>query len=382
MPRSLPERRTDQDRRPHAYCRKVEEHVGEDRTGEDQAHYGDLTPVDDDTRRCFRDDRLVALLLTSRDRPEHCEGHERAERGLQDIDGSHAVDPHHGRRCISDDRPRPTRVRRGDDGGQEPDVETVPEDDLGDRPPDHRRSDVVEEGRDDHDQKEQHEPALPVIRQPARKEVRNARLLEVLGQDGESQQQPEKVDQDGGLVSEVMCEAAEAHLTTEVSENDLVGCDRRHPDDREVERELVEHHHAQEDGPEHDELERNSEHLSLLPGAPPRVLGGRPPVVIEAAVLVVLAVGLTAHAAAPVGVVLGVLHLVDQQRRHQTHSESHHQHGLPAADEESHEHPDPDAHPPGPAPQVRLGQIPTMRQHGLAPSGALAPKALPSVSRR
>jgi hypothetical protein len=70
--------------------------------------------------------------------------------------------------------------------------------------------------------REQHEAALPVVRQDARQRIRNMTVLEVLREQRESEQQQQQVDQDHPLMNQVGAKAAPASAALKWREKNLV----------------------------------------------------------------------------------------------------------------------------------------------------------------
>src|SRR5574344_1196744 len=69
----------------------------------------------------------------------------------------------------------------------------------GDGTPDHGGGDVIEEGAEDKDHHQQGEASLPVAGQEARQNLRQMRFVEVFGQDAETEQQADEVEQNSPL---------------------------------------------------------------------------------------------------------------------------------------------------------------------------------------
>ena len=96
------------------------------------------------------------------------------------------------------------------------------EDMSGDGPADQRRGDIVEETREHEHQDEQHNAALPVVRQQCRHLVRNPAFLEMARQQREAHQKKEQIAQSDPLMPQVVAETAEAGAVFESGEDQLV----------------------------------------------------------------------------------------------------------------------------------------------------------------
>jgi hypothetical protein len=131
---------------------------------------------------------------------------------------------------------------------------------------DQRRRDVVQEGREHEHHDQQDETALPVVRQVAGQDVGNAAVLEVAGQDGETQQQAQQVGDGHPFVHQVAAQAGEARHAVEIAEAQLVQGDGGKPDQGHPQRVMVEQGHAQQGQGEQDEVHGDAEHGGTLPG--------------------------------------------------------------------------------------------------------------------
>ena len=85
-------------------------------------------------------------------------------------------------------------------------------------PADQGGRDVVEEARQDEDDDQQREPALPVVGQIGRHLVRNPAVLEVPRQQRKAHEQQEQVRQDDPLVLHLQAEAGEPRTEFEAGE--------------------------------------------------------------------------------------------------------------------------------------------------------------------
>ena len=134
------------------------------------------------------------------------------------------------------------------------------------RAADQRGRDVVEEAREDEHDREQHEPALPAIRQECRHLVGDAALLEMAREDREAHQQQEQIGQDHGLVLHVQGETGEPRAGLEAGERQLVDDDRRKPGQRNLQGLVMEDRDPDQRQAEQDEVDRNSQHEHRLSG--------------------------------------------------------------------------------------------------------------------
>ena len=76
---------------------------------------------------------------------------------------------------------------------------------------------------------QQHDAALPVVRQQRRHLIRNPALLEMAGQQRKSHQQQEQIGQRDPLMRHVVAEAAEAGAVFEAGEDEFVDDDHGKP---------------------------------------------------------------------------------------------------------------------------------------------------------
>ena len=132
------------------------------------------------------------------------------------------------------------------------------------RAADQRGGDIVEEARQHEHDREQHEPALPSVRQERRHFVGDAAVLEMARQDREAHQQQEQVREDHRLVLHVQREAGEASAELEAGEDELVDDDGGEPGERHLQRLVVEDRDADQREREQDEVDRNAEYEHWL----------------------------------------------------------------------------------------------------------------------
>ena len=137
------------------------------------------------------------------------------------------------------------------------------EDGLRHRPADHGGRDVVKERGQDEDDREQREPALPVVGQDRRELLGDLAVLEVLGQEREPEEQAEQVEQDAPLVRDVVgdVEARQPVLADHLREGELEDQDRDEPGQGDLQRVVVEQRDPEEGHPEQEELERDAGEL-------------------------------------------------------------------------------------------------------------------------
>ena len=88
-------------------------------------------------------------------------------------------------------------------------------------PPISAAGDVVEKCREDEDDGEERQPALPVVRQNRRHLVRNPTLFEVAGEERETHQEQEQVRQDHPLMPDMQREPAKTRPVLEACEDSL-----------------------------------------------------------------------------------------------------------------------------------------------------------------
>ena len=91
---------------------------------------------------------------------------------------------------------------------------------------------------------EQHEAALPVVRQEVRQHLGHVAALEMVREQREAEQQAEQVGEDDPLVRQVRREPAEARAGLEPGEAELVDDDGREAGQRDLQRVMVEQRHA------------------------------------------------------------------------------------------------------------------------------------------
>jgi hypothetical protein len=140
---------------------------------------------------------------------------------------------------------------------------------AGNRAADQCRGNVVEEARQDRDDREQGETARPAVRQDRRHLVGNAAVLEVTRQDGEAHQQQEQVGERHRLVLQVQREAAQARAELEAGEDKLVENDGRKTGQGDLQCPVMKDGDARERQTEQDELDRDAEHVDRHHGSGP-----------------------------------------------------------------------------------------------------------------
>ncbi len=203
-------------------------------------------------------DRLVGVLLLGCDHTEDEQRHDASDVRLEHGQRAAAGDPHHRRRRVADHAAGATGVRRCDDRRQVTDVHLAPEEHLGHRAADHRGSDVVQEARHHEHAGEQHEAALPVVRQQVRQRLGDAALLEVIGQQRKAHQQAEQVREGDPFVAEVRTETRQPGTGLEPGKQPLVCRDRRRADEGDLERVMMQRRHSQQHEREQHEVDRNA----------------------------------------------------------------------------------------------------------------------------
>ena len=115
---------------------------------------------------------------------------------------------------------------------------------------------------------------FPVVGQEARQDSGNARVLEVLGEQSEAEQQPQEVREDHPLVQEMQPESGKAFAGLEAGERELVQHDCREPDQRDGKNVAVEYRDAQQRQREQDEIEGNAKNLRRYAWGRPLEKGG------------------------------------------------------------------------------------------------------------
>ena len=185
-------------------------------------------------------DRRVALLLNRRRHGEDQHGDDGGDIGLHDRERTDAGDPHHGGGGVADDAAGAAGVRGRDDRREIADVnlalEYVPRNGAADQ----RGGDVVEEARQHEHQDEQHDAALPVVRQQRRHLVRNPAFLEMPRQQRKPHQKQEQIAQSDPLMRHVVAEAGEARAVLETGEDQFVDDDRGKAGKRDLKRLVME----------------------------------------------------------------------------------------------------------------------------------------------
>ena len=269
-PRRPAPQRSDEDRGPHPCADEretvriraelhVDDHVDDDRGEQNGRDDRDARPVDARAGGGALRDRRVALLLQRGGDAEDQHRGAGGNEGLQHVQRVDTIDPHHGGGGVADHAARAARVRCGDDRRQVADMHLAAEHRAGDGAADQRGGDVVEERRQHADHPQQHEAALPVVRQVARQHRRHLACLEVVGKQREAEQQAEKVGENHPLVQHVQRKTFHPRAGFESRKGELVEHDRAEADERDLQRVMMEQRDAGERQAEQNELERHAE---------------------------------------------------------------------------------------------------------------------------
>ena len=209
-------------------------------------------------------DRRVALLLNGGGHREDQHGDDGRDIGLHHGERADAGDPHHGGGGVADDAARSAGVRGRDDRGEIADVnlalEHVPRNGAADQ----GGGDIVEEARQHEHQDEQHDAALPVVRQQRRHLIRNPALLEMPGQQRKPHQQQEQIGERDPLMRHVVAEAGQARTVLEAGEDQFVDDDRGKAGERDLKRLVMEQRDPKQRQREQDEVDGYSEHKYRL----------------------------------------------------------------------------------------------------------------------
>ena len=208
-----------------------------------------------DIRIGLLDDRLVALLLDRRRNAADDQRHHRRDEGVGHAQRADAVDPHHCRGGVAHDAEGAARVGGRDDPRDVADMDFALEQLQRHRPADQGRRDVVEEARDEPDDGQQEEGALPVVGQQRRHHIGNAALLEVAREQRKAHQQQEQVRQHHPFVLHMLEKSRRARTGLEAGESELVGGDGEETDERHVERLVVEKGDSKQRQREQDEVD-------------------------------------------------------------------------------------------------------------------------------
>ena len=129
---------------------------------------------------------------------------------------------------------------------------------------DQGRGDIVEEAREHEHQDEQHDAALPVVRQQRRHLIRNPALLEMPGQQRKPHQQQEQIGERDPLMRHVVAEAGQARTVLEAGEDQFVDDDRGKAGQRDLKRLVMEQRDTEQRQREQDEVDGYSEHKYRL----------------------------------------------------------------------------------------------------------------------
>ena len=153
-------------------------------------------------------DRRVALLLDRRRHGEDQHRDDGGDIGLDDRERTDACDPHHGGGRVADDAAGAAGVRGSDDRREIADVNLAPEDVPRNGAADQGRRDLSRKLTDEH-QHQQHDAALPVVRQQCRHLIGNPAVLEVPGEQRKPREQPEQIRNYHPFVRHQAAEAGE-----------------------------------------------------------------------------------------------------------------------------------------------------------------------------
>ena len=161
--------------------------------------------------------------------------------------------------------PAPPALDGGDDGGEIADMHLAPEHLARHGAADQRGGDVVEKARQHENHHQQHEPALPVVRQERRQHVRDVALLEMARQQRKADQQQEQVGQDHPFVLHAAAPGrAKPGPVFESGEEQLVDGDGRKPGQRDLQRVVMKERDAQQRQPKQDEVDRDAKQIDGL----------------------------------------------------------------------------------------------------------------------
>ncbi len=175
--------------------------------------------------------------------------------GLHHGERTDARDPHHGGGGVADDAAGAAGIRGRDDRREIADVnlalEHVPRNGAADQ----GGGDIVEEARQHEHQDEQHDAALPVVRQQRRHLIRNAAFLEMPGQQRKPHQQQEQIAERDPFMRHVVAEAADASAVFEPGEDQLVDHDCAEPGQRDGEGVMMKQRDPEQRQREQDEVD-------------------------------------------------------------------------------------------------------------------------------
>lgn len=236
----------------------VHQHIGDHCDHQHECHNAEAVIVDVQVDRRVLHNRLVLVLLLGRDDAGHDQRGDGRHIGVDHVEGRLPGQPHHGGGGVTDHRAGTARIGRRDDGRQIPDVQPLLEDYARGGDPNQGRRDVVEEGAEHEDQREEPEAAGPVVGQPLGEELRDAAVLEVLAQQGEPRQQAQQVGHDHPFVVQVLHEV-------EVRVAELESEDRHQTAEGDPQLLVVEPRHTQQGEREQDELDRDAEEFQGVP---------------------------------------------------------------------------------------------------------------------
>ncbi len=142
--------------------------------------------------------------------------------------------------------PEPPALEAATMAGEITDVHAAVKHAGGDGAADQRGGDVVEERRQHEYHHQQQKAAFPIVRQPARQNLRYVAFLEVARQQGESEQQSEQVSQHHPFVMQVAEQSGNAAAGMEAGDQQFVEGDRGQAGERDRQRVVVEQRHAQQ----------------------------------------------------------------------------------------------------------------------------------------
>ena len=244
----------------------VDDDIGGDGCDKNEGNHADARPVDAGIRRGIFLDRGVGRLLFGGDDAECEQRHDGGDVGIHHVEWADAVDPHHRGGGVAHHRAGAACVGCRDDGCQVADMHTTLEYAGGDRAANQRGSNVVEEGRQNEHHHQQHETALPVVREKARQHLGHMTVFEVPGQYRETEQQAEQIGNDHPFMRQVAGQPVQAGDTVKPGEAELVQDDGGKAGQRDLERVVVEQSDAEQGGGEQDEFDRDAENLQAIGG--------------------------------------------------------------------------------------------------------------------
>ena len=237
---------------------QVQDDVGRDGRTLHEADDSQSNPIDSHITVRVSRDRCVALLLAGRDHGKEQRRDHGSHVGVQHRSRGYARYPHHRGRGIADHTTRAAGVRCRHDRSQVTDVNFFAVHGRCDRAADHGGGDVVEERGQHEHHEQQHEAALPVIRQEARQHVWRMAVVKMRGEQGDSDEQAEQVREHHPFVTEMDQQSTYARTGRKAGEREFIGDDRTQPRERDRQRVVMEQRDAQQGRREKDEFEWNA----------------------------------------------------------------------------------------------------------------------------